>query len=115
MSRQTLFGALPSTAATDGFPSSEQENSSTPWPALSRVIRLWAARHHQRSGLRELAEQDDPLLRDMGICKSALTVDPSRGSATPWFSDTKWKFGGVTIGADDDPADAMNSPANSCT
>jgi hypothetical protein len=32
----------------------------------------------------------------------------------PWFSDTKWKFGGVTINAGDDPADAMSSPTKSC-
>ena len=26
----------------------------------------------------------------------------------PWFSNAKWKFFGVTIGADEDPATAMN-------
>jgi hypothetical protein len=33
----------------------------------------------------------------------------------PWFSDTEWNFSGVTIGADDDPADAMNVLAKSYT
>jgi hypothetical protein len=37
------------------------------------------------------------------------------GSAMPWFSDTKWKFGRVRTGADHNPADAMSSPAKSCT
>jgi uncharacterized protein YjiS (DUF1127 family) len=78
MSRQTLLGALPSTAATDGFPSLEQKNSSTPWLALSRLIQLWAARHHQRSGLRELAEQDDPLLRDMGIPRDKALIEAAK-------------------------------------
>jgi uncharacterized protein YjiS (DUF1127 family) len=78
MSRQTLLGALPSTAATDGFPSFEQKNSSTPWLALSRLIRLWAARHHQRSGLRELAEQGDPLLRDMGVPRDKALIEAAK-------------------------------------
>ena len=78
MSRQTLFGAIPSTAAMGGFASLEQKNSSTPWPALWRVIRLWAARHHQRSGLRELAEQDDPLLRDMGIPRDKALIEAAK-------------------------------------
>ena len=40
-------------------------------------------------------------------------LTPCSGRTTPWFSDTKWKFGGVTIDADDDPAAAMSSGAKS--
>ncbi|MGF9760175.1 hypothetical protein AAII07_33805 [Microvirga sp. 0TCS3.31] len=36
------------------------------------------ARHHQRSGLRELAEQDDPLLRDMGIPRDKALIEAAK-------------------------------------
>ena len=47
-------------------------------------------------------------------CESARKVDPSQGKRNTWFSDTKWKSGGVTIGADDAPAEATNSLAMVC-
>jgi hypothetical protein len=47
-------------------------------------------------------------------CEAAPKVDPCSGRTMPWFSDTKSKFGGVTIDAGNDPADAMSSPAKSC-
>src|SRR6478735_8281948 len=40
---------------------------------------------------------------------------PHQRRATSWFNNTKWKFGGVTIGADDDPVNTMNSPGKSRT
>jgi hypothetical protein len=39
--------------------------------------------------------------------ESALKIAPHEENAMPRFSNTKWKFGGVTI-ADEDPATAMN-------
>jgi hypothetical protein len=48
------------------------------------------------------------------IVKRQRRLTSCSGRTTPWFSDTKWKFGGVTIDADDDPTDAMSSPAKSC-
>jgi uncharacterized protein YjiS (DUF1127 family) len=78
MSRQTLPGVLPLMAAKDGFSSLDQKNSSTQWQAPSRLIQLWAARRHQRSGLRELAEQDDRLLRDMGIPRDKALIEAAK-------------------------------------
>jgi uncharacterized protein YjiS (DUF1127 family) len=78
MSKRTLPSALPFKGATYGFPSSEQEISSTPWQDLSKLILLWAARHHQRKGLRELTEQDDRLLHDMGIPRDRALVEAAK-------------------------------------
>jgi hypothetical protein len=48
------------------------------------------------------------------VSNDTQALIPLKGGATPGFSDTEWKSGGVTIGADDEPADATNSLATSC-
>ncbi len=47
---------------------------------LAVTITLWIARHRQRQALRQLAERNDYLLRDIG----ALQCDALRESAK-WF------------------------------
>ena len=42
-------------------------------------------------------------------------LTPHQRRATSWFNNTKWKVGRVTIGADDDPVNTMNSPEKSRT
>lgn len=80
MPKQTFQGTLAPIGAASPLHASVQKSSSTLWQAISRQVRLWAARHHQRRTLSELAEQSDHLLRDMGI-----SPDQARTEAAKFF------------------------------
>jgi transposase len=47
-------------------------------------------------------------------CEAALKVAPSRGKRNTLVWRHKIKFDGLIVGAADEPADTMNSPAKSC-
>jgi uncharacterized protein YjiS (DUF1127 family) len=78
MSRQTCDGAPALAAAPGDTFSANKKSSSTRLQELLTLISLWAARRHQRKGLRELADQNDHLLRDMGIPRDQALVEAAK-------------------------------------
>ncbi len=79
MSRQMSDGAPPLMAAPGDTFSANKKSSSTRLKELPRLISLWAACHHQRKGLRDLVtDQDDHLLRDMGIPRDQALIEAAK-------------------------------------
>ena len=58
----------------------QQEHSSSAFIGRLRIVRLWIARSEQRRALGELAEQDERILRDIGVSREA-----ARGEAAKPF------------------------------
>jgi uncharacterized protein YjiS (DUF1127 family) len=49
----------------------QQEHSSSAFVGWLKIMRLWIARSEQRRTLGELAEQDERMLRDIGVSREA--------------------------------------------
>ena len=49
----------------------QQEHSSSAFVGWLKITRLWIARSEQRRTLGELAEQDERMLRDIGVSREA--------------------------------------------
>ncbi len=59
----------------------QEEDSSTSLINWLKVVRLWIVRSQQRRTLIELVEQDDRMLRDIGVSRDAA----HREAAKPFW------------------------------
>jgi len=71
----------PSSQGSGGRALHQQTNSSSVFIGWFKVARLWNARSEQRRSLGELIEQDERMLRDIGVSRDAA----QRETAKPFW------------------------------
>ena len=72
--------ARPPTQGAGGYTLHKQSGSSSSLLAWLKAVSLWNSRSQQRRTLGELVEQDERMLRDIGVSREA-----ARGEAAKPF------------------------------
>jgi hypothetical protein len=114
-SSRTFHELLAVAMATTGTLSASAQGSEQHAYFLSQSLWLFhrgevPATVHHAPALKVREFGIGSFVRRTGV-KRHRRLTPRAGGTKPWFSDTQWKFGGVPIGADGDPTNALSSPA----